>query len=234
LARHTQPTQRSDSKPLTLAEAVTAVVYRRELTSSALAERRRRHGGRWPRYLRKKLDQVGDVIVDMIRTRKVPAYGFAGERDDGTGRAVRRGDMVPIVNDEAFLAHRLWADPCTDTIWTEPQLPDGSFNPIDRGYLNVQLDRAQFLKALGKQHTAIEAAPGAAQPGNDLRYRTGAAGRPGSMHLIWHEYERRRDAGLVKASLAEEARCLAEWLKRAHPQAAPNQPRSIENRIRRL
>jgi hypothetical protein len=80
--------------------------------------------------------------------------------------------------------------------------------------------------------SAVATSLGAAEAGNDARYRTGAPGRPGSMHLIWHEYERRKHAGLLEPSLAAEARYLAEWLKRAHREAAPNKPRSIENRIR--
>ena len=108
--------------PLTLAAAVTAIAYGRELTSDALAERRRRHGGRWPAYLQKKLDQASNLILEMITTHSLPAYGFAGERDDGTGRAVRRGDMVPIVNDEAFLAHRLWAV----SVRSRAPVPNGS------------------------------------------------------------------------------------------------------------
>jgi hypothetical protein len=57
-------------------------------------------------------------------------------------------DMERLYDDQAFLAHQLWVDPCTDAIWTEPDLGDGHFNPTDRGYRCVCLSRKHFLEAI--------------------------------------------------------------------------------------
>lgn len=56
------------------------------------------------------------------------------------GTADNREDLA-----DDFLDELLWVDPCADAIWTEPDLGDGRFNPIDRGYRDVALKRAQFL-----------------------------------------------------------------------------------------
>ena len=48
--------------------------------------------------------------------------------------------------------------------------------------------------------------------------RTGAPGRPSSSHLILAELERRALAGTMEMRVGAEARALAEWLKKTHPQ----------------
>jgi hypothetical protein len=62
--------------------------------------------------------------------------------------------------------------------------------------------------------------------------RTGAPGRPSSMHLIEAEFEARCKRDEVAASLAEESRHLANWLKSNHPSAPPVTPKTIQNRLR--
>jgi hypothetical protein len=146
-------TLRAKTEPLTLAEAVTGRAYGQELSSALLRERRRRHGGVFPAYVRKKLDMAGERILEMIRRGEIQAEGFPCVRDEGTGRMNRNGDMARLEDDHAFLAHRLWVDPCADAIWTQPQLADGSFNPIDRGYRDICLSRAQFLEAVRSHQT---------------------------------------------------------------------------------
>lgn len=63
-------------------------------------------------------------------------------------------------------------------------------------------------------------------------YRTGAPGRPSSMHLVEAEFERRCASGLVEISLRKEAEALAAWLKSVHPMLRPATPGTIENSIR--
>jgi hypothetical protein len=72
-------------------------------------------------------------------------------------------------------------------------------------------------------------------PANESRaapYRTGAAGRPTSAHLVKAEFERRAAAGEVCERCRDEAIVLIEWLKKEHPDAAPMTPKTVENRIR--
>jgi hypothetical protein len=62
--------------------------------------------------------------------------------------------------------------------------------------------------------------------------RTGAPGRPSSMHLVELEAARRRSAGETKQSVKDEAKFLEQWLKDNHPGAPPTTAKTIENRIR--
>jgi hypothetical protein len=62
--------------------------------------------------------------------------------------------------------------------------------------------------------------------------RTGAPGRPTSMHLIRAEHSRRLAAKEACASVSAEASHLAGWLRAAHPAAPPVTPKTIENGIR--
>lgn len=62
--------------------------------------------------------------------------------------------------------------------------------------------------------------------------RTGAPGRPSSMHLIEAEFEARCKREEVAASLAEESRNLANWLRSEHPSAPRLTEKTIQNRLR--
>lgn len=64
------------------------------------------------------------------------------------------------------------------------------------------------------------------------RRRGGGPGRPSSMDLVEHEFERRKDAGEVEATLTAQARTLASWLRELHPVEVPVTAKTIENRIR--
>ncbi len=66
-------------------------------------------------------------------------------------------------------------------------------------------------------------------------YTTGAPGRPTSMHLIEAELRRRAANGMMEMkSCSAEARALADWLRREHPEAAATQPKTIQNSIASL
>jgi hypothetical protein len=62
--------------------------------------------------------------------------------------------------------------------------------------------------------------------------RTGAPGRPSSMHLVEVEYRARWDRGEALESIEGEARQLSEWFKTTHPAMAPPTPKTIANRLR--
>jgi len=62
--------------------------------------------------------------------------------------------------------------------------------------------------------------------------RTGAPGRPSSMHLVEAEFEARCARDETAASLAEESKHLANWLKGEHPGAPPVTKKTIQNRLR--
>jgi hypothetical protein len=62
--------------------------------------------------------------------------------------------------------------------------------------------------------------------------RTGAPGRPSSMHLVLGEFERRGAANELKARVCTEAAALAAWFSATHPGAPSPTAKTIENNIR--
>jgi hypothetical protein len=131
---------------LTLAEALALLVRRRPASKEAWQRLQRRDGGRFPEPIQRGIDEAGQAILEMIRRRDVEAWGRFCDRDKGTGSSA-----MAAISDGGFLAEPLWVDPCADVIWTEFDLGDGRFNPVDRGYRDVVLNRAQFLEALKAQ-----------------------------------------------------------------------------------
>lgn len=61
---------------------------------------------------------------------------------------------------------------------------------------------------------------------------TNVLGHRTSLHLVEGEAYRRIMSGTAPESLAEFAQQLLEWLREAHPGAAPMTQDSIENQIR--
>jgi hypothetical protein len=62
--------------------------------------------------------------------------------------------------------------------------------------------------------------------------RTGAAGRPTSMHLIEREMRSRAANGHLALTLSEETEILSQWLSDAHPDMPPVKPKSMGNSLR--
>jgi hypothetical protein len=62
--------------------------------------------------------------------------------------------------------------------------------------------------------------------------RTGAPGRPSSMHLIRQEHERRLAAGEAQGAVSAEAAKLAYWFVTNHPNLPRAGRKAIENAIR--
>jgi len=67
-----------------------------------------------------------------------------------------------------------------------------------------------------------------------IAYRTGAPGRPGSRHLVENEIKDRIERGNVEKTLSAQAKVLSEWLRGAHPGAAPMGKAAIENAVREI
>jgi hypothetical protein len=71
-------------------------------------------------------------------------------------------------------------------------------------------------------------------PPGFARRRSGGAGRPSSMDLVEREFECRKEAGEIEATLAAQARVLAAWFPEAHPGEVRPTAKTIENRLRDL
>ena len=67
---------------------------------------------------------------------------------------------------------------------------------------------------------------------NSVPLRSGAPGRPTSMHLIEQKFKERAKQGVLKPTLEAEAKFLASWLKKNHPNAHPATAKTIANRLR--
>ena len=61
--------------------------------------------------------------------------------------------------------------------------------------------------------------------------RSGAQGRPTSMHLIRPELERRIASGQLEKTCVAQTEALAEWFKIQYPDAAPATPKAIRNSL---
>lgn len=64
------------------------------------------------------------------------------------------------------------------------------------------------------------------------RYRTGLPGRPTSRHLFDGEFQRRVATKEYEQTLVAEARALAKWLEREHPDGPRATAKTIANHIR--
>ena len=70
--------------------------------------------------------------------------------------------------------------------------------------------------------------------GLDEVMRTGAAGRPSSMHLLRGRFARRVDEGQIAKSLAGEVRVLREWFQREYPNEPTPAKKTAENGLRQV
>ncbi len=62
-------------------------------------------------------------------------------------------------------------------------------------------------------------------------YSSGVAGRPTSIQLCQGEMQARHRRGGMLPTITAEAEALSEWLKRAHPNAAPATGKTIRNSL---
>ena len=90
-----------------------------------------------------------------------------------------------------------------------------------------QWGRLMVLKSDVAKFWPLDEAAGVVYP-----LRSGAPGRPTSMHLVEAKFDARCARSEVASSLAEEARYLADWLRSAHPNAPPLTDKTIKNNLR--
>jgi hypothetical protein len=109
----------------------------------------------------------------------------------------------------------------------------GSVHPDEKP--SVWVDPEFAAVQARKEWPAIRAGQEVREPeaGDHALFRTGAPGRPSSMHLILSEFERRRSSNALEPSLDMAAKALHLWLKGTYPKAAPASWTTIRDRIRR-
>jgi len=145
----------AETERLTLAAAVALLVRGRPTSKEAWRRLRRRHRGRFPADIEQGIKEAGQEIVEMLRQGKVTASGRPCVLDHGIRPT---GGMERLDNN--FLDEPLLVDPCADEIWTKPDLDDGRFNPVDRGYRYIVLKREQSLEGIRAQRNFHRAEDG--------------------------------------------------------------------------
>lgn len=106
-------------------------------------------------------------------------------------------------------------------------------------WYDVYLDREQFASLLRDIGVSVQQNPNPQSPqsllddvsGNEKTYRTGAAGRPTSMHLVLKIAKRRLDAGDYPETKTAFSEQLAAELKTTHPEAAPVKPKTMRSNL---
>lgn len=162
--------------------------------------------------------------------KRIPAWLVAEMRLHLENR-IRAGDFILAGKRTPIAADAPWQrfDPSSLAAWdfrmdntAVPILGGGYTYDVVTAFTPAQWQAVQSPAPSSTTASDKDAAPG----------RTGAPGRPSSMHLVRQEHARRLQAGKAEASLAAEARYLARWLRDTHPGEPPPTQKTIENRIR--
>jgi hypothetical protein len=158
------------------------------------------------------LARISSEEIKVIGTRDgrrqpVPGYHFAGCRVD---YPFADSPFELLLSEELYLWSVVYLD---DEHWRNGH---GDCLEDRRG---PQWERLMVLKSDVAKFWPFEAP------------RTGAPGRPSSMHLVEAEFEARCARDEVAETITEEAEFLANWLKSEHPTLPQLKAKSIRNKL---
>jgi hypothetical protein len=201
-----------DHEEITLREAVTAFVY---------GEARDASSG--PLYPSLASDALLQELDSAARTGRIRF------------RALRIGDNKYQVIDPAYFNSRHELD------WRKDEIQ--SWGPVDEQtglegnvfgveWYDVHIDRQQFGSLLKNMGVDVggNCDPKTPEPDvheNGPTYKTGAAGRPTSMHFALRIARRRLEDGDYPETKTAFAEQIAAELKATYPEAAPAKPKTI-------
>lgn len=149
-----------------------------------------------------------EVLTYLIKDGHLRLFG---EEGDESGVHVRR-----VPGEDLSLWWHAW-----DTVLATGRLPDFGHDIQLFRYSNKRLlIKEEHLEVLFPSHSFAPA-------------KSGAPGRPTSMHTILLEHKRRRDAGLCEGSQSAGAHALEEWHKNTHPQDPHPSAKTIRNKLPR-
>lgn len=173
-------------------------------------------------------DEACEALLEKLREGELRAYE-KGEEDrpkskafwdditleeNGRELSVPGGTQVKIVREDLL---RLW--PLSASAQVSPS-PDQTMAEISS------------TPEPGVEPDAVRATGGVERAlSRETPVRSGAPGRPTSMHLIEAEFARRVANGKTLPTLTAEANALAQWLKNTHPTAPQVKPKSIRNKL---
>ena len=119
----------------------------------------------------------------------------------------------------------------------EPPPDDSAYKDADRAYWNDRTlpkpQRTAAVHALHMyQHKKLFISEKALNRwlGKE-KQKTGAPGKPSSMHMVLAEFARRRTSDECANSRSEEAAVLSHWLRVQHPTAPQCTPKTILNKL---
>jgi hypothetical protein len=160
-------------------------------------------------------EEIKVVGIRNAERQPVPAHHFAGIR---VSYPFVEEPFELLLSDELYLSSFAYLD--------EEHWRKGHDDSLQNRY-GREWGRLMVLKSDVAKFWPFDEAAGIAYP-----QRSGAPGRPTSMHLVEAEFDARCPRGEVAASLAEEAQYLADWLKSAHPSAPSLTAKTIKNNLR--
>ncbi|WP_436642715.1 hypothetical protein [Microbaculum sp. FT89] len=174
-----------------------------------------------------------DTLIDHIASGEVAISGEPGEeggmreRIDGTAFAGCEVDY-PFSDDvhELYLSGRFYirSYPYLDEEHWRGGFDDAYGNRSGWKWRRLMVQKSDVARIW--PFGAVERAASDA-----ANYRTGAPGKPSSMHLAEAEFTRRCERGEVAETVTRESEHLASWLKQVHPDAPPLTAKTIKNRI---
>lgn len=162
----------------------------------------------------------GDVVVTGVRhgvRERIEGHVFASVQVD---HPFRQTPLKLILSDELYLCpspyvdEEHWRRGCHDSL----QMRSGMAWAM---LMVLKSDIAKFWPFVSGPLTEAAA--------DD--FRSGAPGRPTSMHVVVAEHGRRLATGMAEARVGAEAEHLANWLRKAHPSAPQLTPKAIRNKI---
>lgn len=212
-----KPIELPSRENITLSEAVAAFVYGRawdEVQRNGLGALAR--GGIGPLLTAEQSTKLDVLLAELNKAAYSGRIKF---------RALKNGES-PVDGhkdiDPLYFAQQRSFEWCYDAISS-----DGSAI----NWSDVHLDRQAFVLWLRDMGVSVQQITEGDVPGERKTFRTGAAGRPTSMHLVLKMVQSRLDMGDYPESLTTFSEQLAAALKANEPEAAPMTAKTIRNNL---
>jgi hypothetical protein len=216
-----QPIQLPDRQAITLCEAVTAFVYGRAWDTAQRLLLRFARMGIGPVLTIEQSAKLDNLLERLNSAAYAGRIKFRALKIGKKYAADGHKDIEPLY----FSQQRGFEWYC-DTIWSrDPNESDHS----TEDWHDVHLDREQFEALLRDMDVSVTQGPDAHVQRERKTFRTGAAGRSTSIHLVLKMAQRRLDAGDYPESLTMFCEQLAAELKATEPEAAPMTAKTMRN-----
>ena len=160
-------------------------------------------------------EEVKVIGIRRGERQPVPGFHFAGCR---VSYPFVEEPFELLLSDDLYLSSFAYLD---EEHWLKGH-DDFLQNRFGRQWGRLMVHKSEVAK-LWPFATVVETA---------AQFRTGAPGRPSSIHLVEAEFRDRCIRNEVKPSLAAEAEVLAAWLNDKYPSSPRLTPKTIQNRLR--